>query len=94
MAAAQNGRLDCVKLLAKREKGMKDKYNNTALYYTFYDSSNRECAEFLWWFPEERDTDRLDWVKEKWGFTTTCPNGAHYAGSLFDAAWSGCPECV
>jgi len=64
MYAAGNGHLECLKILAPLEKGMKDKDGKTALYYTTH-SSNKECAQFLWQFPEERDTTGLGEIKQK-----------------------------
>ncbi len=65
MFAAEKGHLEYVKILAPLEKGMKDKYGKTALCFTTYSSSNKECAEFLWQFPEERDTTGLEELKRK-----------------------------
>ena len=64
MRAAANGHLECLKILAPLEKGTKDNDGKTALYYTTY-SSNKECAEFLWQFPEERDTKDWEKIKQK-----------------------------
>ena len=55
MYAAQQGYLGIVRILVEKEAGMKDKYGKTALYYTTNSSSNKERAQFLWQFPEERD---------------------------------------
>ena len=66
MYAAEHGHLECVKILAPLEKGMKDEDGNTALCFTTYSSSNKECAQFLWQFPEERGTKDLEKTQEKY----------------------------
>jgi len=51
---------------------------------------------FLWQLPEERDTRDLNGVEEKYGFLRiSCEEGTCIgAGSLLNAAFLGCPQCV
>ena len=79
-------------MLAEKEKGMKDSQGRTALYH----SHDKECADFLWKFPEERDMNNLWEVKEEYNIPRvscndgTCPK----AVSLLDATRLGCIQCV
>ena len=65
MFAASHGHLLCVKILAPREKGVRNRFHHTALHYAKF--STKSCAEFLWQFAEERNTDDLDEVEEQCG---------------------------
>ena len=65
MIAAMYGYEDIVRVLAEKEAGMKDKYDYTALHYTAKNSSTKKCAQFLWQFPEERDTTGLEEIKQE-----------------------------
>jgi len=65
MTAAVTGNLEGVKILAPFEIGLKNIYGDTALYYTTHEASNKECAEFLSNYPEERKTKELEEVTNK-----------------------------
>ena len=78
MFPARWGHLECVKILAPLEKGMKctsRQYINgayyedvTALAFTLGGGdSYKQYAQYLYQFPEERDTDALDALKSKYG---------------------------
>ena len=96
MYAAQYDQLECVKVLAPLEKGLKDQDGRTALYCTILSSSAGECARFLWQFPEERETEDLEAVREMYHIArVSCEEGTCIgAGSLINAAFLGCPQCV
>ena len=89
MIAAMYGYEDIVRILAEKEAGMKDQQGCTALYY----SSTKECAQFLWQFPKERDTRDLHEVKRKYDLgRLSCADGTcQGAVSLLTAAFIGCP---
>ena len=93
MHAARHGHFECAKVLAPLEKGITNKFGVTAFYYTIEDSSTKECAEFLWQFPEERETKDLEKVQNKSGsLRVSCADGTCIgAGSLLTAAFIGCP---
>ena len=74
MFAANYGHLECVKILAPLENGMKNILGWTALYRTTSSSSNRACAEYLWQFPDERKTNDLRDVERK--FSLKAPKSA------------------
>ena len=78
MYAAIEGHSECVKILAPLEKGLKCTsrqyisgayYDDvTALAFTLGGGdSYKQYAQYLYQFPEERDTDALDAVKSKYG---------------------------
>ena len=48
MYAARNGHLECVKLLAPQEKGMRDSHGDTAMRW-----ASLQCRSYLSQFPEE-----------------------------------------
>ena len=92
MLGATKGHLECVKVLAPLEKGESDIRRMTALSY----ASTKECAEFLWQFPEEREIENLGEVKKKYGLQRTqCAGGTSCgSASLIEAAILGCSQCV
>ena len=96
MLAAQYGHFECVKVLAPLEKGAKSVSGYTALNYTIPGLSAWECARFLWQFPEERETDDLKFIRKMYHITrVSCEGGTCIgAGSLLNAAFLGCPQCV
>ena len=96
MYAAGNGHLECVQILAPLEKGMLNTSGRSALYYTIYNSSNVDCARFLWQFPGERETKGSDRVKRKHRLERfSCSEGICLGVvSLLSAAFDGCLGCV
>ena len=96
MIVARLGNEDIVRTLAPLEKGIQDRCGRTALHYTILSSSAGECARFLWQFPEERETDDLEAVRDMYHITrVSCEEGTCIgAGSLLNAAFLGCPQCV
>ena len=56
MYAAENGHLECVKILAPLEKGMKDNEDNTALMLAA-ERGHLECVKILVPFEKGMKTD-------------------------------------
>ena len=92
MVAARYGQLECLRLLAGRERGIRDRYGRTALQYTLTGSSSRECALELYRYPEERGAGTAGAVRRRWGLESLrCGDAPGVeARSLVEAAATGC----